>query len=179
MRKRFCILREEIKKNGVRFERKNGGEISGGRGSINFSALRREFAPFDDQKEKNLIDLFPANYVPVTPTEEFRACLSYPCHPTSTCLDLPSATFACICHSNYTGLLCDEEINKRDYEVPSFDGKSYVRMNRLKAYHKFSVEVEFKTYADNGIILYNQQKSDGTGDFVSLAIVDGSVLVIA
>ncbi|KAK1128127.1 hypothetical protein K0M31_003612 [Melipona bicolor] len=120
-----------------------------------------------------------ANYVPVTPTEEFRACLSYPCHPTSTCLDLPSATFACICHSNYTGLLCDEEINKRDYEVPSFDGKSYVRMNRLKAYHKFSVEVEFKTYADNGIILYNQQKSDGTGDFVSLAIVDGSVLVIS
>jgi coxsackievirus/adenovirus receptor len=48
-------------------------------------------------------------------------------------------------------------------------------MNRLKAYHKFSIEVEFKTYADNGIILYNQQKSDGTGDFVSLAIVDGSV----
>ncbi|XP_050484807.1 agrin-like isoform X6 [Bombus huntii] len=116
-----------------------------------------------------------ANYVPVTPTEEFRACLSYPCHATSTCIDLPSATFVCICRPNYTGLLCDEEINKRDYEVPSFDGKSYVRMNRLKAYHKFSVEVEFKTYADNGIILYNQQKSDGTGDFVSLAIVDGHV----
>ncbi|XP_017763694.1 PREDICTED: agrin-like [Eufriesea mexicana] len=116
-----------------------------------------------------------ANYVPVTPTEEFRACLSYPCHATSTCIDLPSATFVCICRPNYTGLLCDEEINKRDYEVPSFDGKSYVRMNRLKAYYKFSVEVEFKTYADNGIILYNQQKSDGTGDFVSLAIVDGHI----
>ncbi|XP_070168746.1 agrin isoform X2 [Polyergus mexicanus] len=116
-----------------------------------------------------------ANYVPVTPTEEFRACLSYPCHMTSTCIDLPSATFVCICRPNYTGLLCDEEIDKRDYEIPSFDGKSYVRMSRLKAYHKFSIEVEFKTYADNGIILYNQQKSDGTGDFVSLAIVDGYV----
>lgn len=115
--------------------------------------------------------------MPVTPTEEFRACLSYPCHATSTCIDLPSTTFVCICRPNYTGLLCDEEINKRDYEVPSFDGKSYVRMSRLKAYHKFSIEVEFKTYADNGIILYNQQKSDGTGDFVSLAIVDGSVPV--
>ncbi|KMQ92751.1 agrin-like isoform x1 protein [Lasius niger] len=116
-----------------------------------------------------------ANYVPVTPTEEFHACLSYPCHMTSTCIDLPSATFVCICRPNYTGLLCDEEINKRDYEIPSFDGKSYVRMSRLKAYHKFSIEVEFKTYADNGIILYNQQKSDGTGDFVSLAIIDGYV----
>ncbi|XP_025268706.1 agrin isoform X5 [Camponotus floridanus] len=116
-----------------------------------------------------------ANYVPVTPTEEFRACLSYPCHMTATCIDLPSATFLCRCRPNYTGLLCDEEINKRDYEIPSFDGKSYVRMSRLKAYHKFNIEVEFKTYADNGIILYNQQKSDGTGDFVSLAIVDGYV----
>lgn len=117
-----------------------------------------------------------ANYVPVTPTEEFHACLSYPCHMTSTCIDLPSATFVCICRPNYTGLLCDEEINKRDYEVPSFDGKSYIRMNRLKAYYKFSIEIEFKTYADNGIILYNQQKNDGTGDFVSLAIINGSVL---
>lgn len=52
-------------------------------------------------------------------------------------------------------------------------------MSRLKAYHKFSIEVEFKTYADNGIILYNQQKSDGTGDFVSLAIVDGLVSFFA
>ncbi|XP_043286401.1 agrin-like isoform X3 [Venturia canescens] len=116
-----------------------------------------------------------ANYDSVTPIEEFKACLSYPCHKSSTCIDLPSSTFACICRPNYTGLLCDEEINKRDYEVPSFDGKSYVRMSRLKAYHKFNIEVEFKTYADNGIILYNQQKNDGTGDFVSLAIIDGFV----
>ena len=111
----------------------------------------------------------------MTPVEESQACLSYPCHTSSTCIDLPSSTFVCICRPNYTGLLCDEEINKRDYEVPSFDGQSYVRMSRLKAYHRFNIEVEFKTYADNGIILYNQQKNDGTGDFVSLAIVDGSV----
>ncbi|XP_051154479.1 agrin-like isoform X3 [Leptopilina boulardi] len=116
-----------------------------------------------------------ANYIPVTSTEEFRACLSYPCHMSSTCIDLPSGTFVCICKPNYTGLLCDEEINRRDYDIPSFDGKSYVRMNRLKAYHKFNIEVEFITYAENGIILYNQQKADGSGDYVSLAIVDGFI----
>ncbi|XP_048504803.1 agrin-like isoform X3 [Athalia rosae] len=116
-----------------------------------------------------------ANYVPVSPTEEFRACLSYPCHMSSTCVDLPSATFVCVCRPNYTGFLCDEEIDKRDYDLPSFDGKSFVRMNRLKAYHTFSIEVEFKTYAENGIILYDQQKNDGSGDFVSLAIVGGYV----
>ncbi|XP_074109510.1 agrin isoform X2 [Cotesia typhae] len=116
-----------------------------------------------------------ANYISVTPSEEVRACVSNPCHSSATCIDLPSSTFLCICNPNYKGLLCDEEINKREYDVPSFDGKSYVRMSRLKAYHKFSIEVEFKTYADNGIILYNQQKNDGSGDFVSLAIVDGYV----
>ncbi|KAK0077851.1 hypothetical protein PV326_009744, partial [Microctonus aethiopoides] len=115
------------------------------------------------------------NYITVAPSEDLRACVSYPCHSSSTCIDLPSSTFVCICHPNYTGLLCDEEINKREYDIPSFDGKSYVRMSRLKAYHKFSIEIEFKTYADNGIILYDQQKNDGTGDFVSLAIVDGYV----
>ncbi|XP_034935622.1 agrin-like isoform X2 [Chelonus insularis] len=116
-----------------------------------------------------------ANYISVTPAEELRVCQSNPCHTSATCIDLPSSTFVCICLPNYTGLLCDEEINKREYEVPSFDGKSYVRMTRLKGYHQFSIEVEFKTYADNGIILYNQQKNDGTGDFVSLAIVNGYV----
>ncbi|XP_044018032.1 agrin-like isoform X3 [Aphidius gifuensis] len=116
-----------------------------------------------------------ANYMTATPATESRACLSYPCHSSSTCIDLPSSTFVCICRPNYTGLLCDEEINKREYQVPSFDGKSYVRMNRLKAYHKFSIEIEFKTYAENGIILYDQQKNDGSGDFVSLAIVNGYV----
>lgn len=62
-----------------------------------------------------------------------------------------------------------EELHK----IPFFDGTSYVRMNRLKGNHKFSIEVEFKTYANNGIILYGQQQLDGAGDFVSLAIIDG------
>jgi coxsackievirus/adenovirus receptor len=35
------------------------------------------------------------------------------------------------------------------------------------------MEVEFKTYANDDIIQYNQQKEDGTGDFVSLALVNG------
>ncbi|XP_049859023.1 agrin-like [Schistocerca gregaria] len=61
------------------------------------------------------------------------------------------------------------------YKIPSFDGKSYIQLKRLKAYNKLSVELEFSTYTNNGIILYNQQKSDGTGDFVSLAVINGHV----
>lgn len=44
-------------------------------------------------------------------------------------------------------------------------------MKPLKAYHKLSIEMEFKTYGNDGILLYNQQRSDGLGDFVSLAII--------
>lgn len=45
----------------------------------------------------------------------------------------------------------------------------------MKAYHKLSLEVEFKTNTEDGVILYNQQKANGLGDFVSLAIVNGYV----
>lgn len=46
-------------------------------------------------------------------------------------------------------------------------------MKTLKAYNKLSIEIEFKTNKNDGILLYNQQNLDGTGDFVSLAIVNG------
>lgn len=59
------------------------------------------------------------------------------------------------------------------YEIPSFDGRSYVQLKRLKAYNKLTVEIEFKSYTNDGILLFSQQKADGTGDFLSLAIVNG------
>ncbi|XP_047106165.1 agrin-like [Schistocerca piceifrons] len=61
------------------------------------------------------------------------------------------------------------------YQVPSFDGQAYIEMKRLKAHNKLNIEIEFITYANDGLLLYNQQKEDGTGDFVSLAIVQGHV----
>lgn len=59
-----------------------------------------------------------------------------------------------------------------DYDIPAFNGNSFVKIKKLKAYHKLSIEIEFKTYADNGILFYNQQHADGTGDFVSIAIIN-------
>lgn len=109
------------------------------------------------------------------PTAEFRACSSSPCHHASTCVDLPSATFSCVCNSNFTGVLCETEIQRSNYEVPAFSGRSYVKLKPLKAYHKLTLEFEFKSYREDGVLLYNQQKVDGSGDFVSLAIVNGFV----
>ncbi|KAG8193212.1 hypothetical protein JTE90_005560 [Oedothorax gibbosus] len=59
--------------------------------------------------------------------------------------------------------------------TPSFFGHSYMELPRLQAYTRLSLELEFKTFAKNGILLYNGQTSTGTGDFVSLAIKDGFV----
>lgn len=106
---------------------------------------------------------------------EYRACLSSPCALGSTCLDLPKSTFTCICSANSTGPLCETEIVHKLYETPSFHGNSYVRLRSMRAYHKLSVELEFRAYVNEGILLYNQQKHDGSGDFVSLAIIKGYV----
>ncbi|XP_073973798.1 agrin-like isoform X3 [Rhodnius prolixus] len=62
-------------------------------------------------------------------------------------------------------------------EVPSFSGTSWLRLRRIKAYHKFSLELDFKTYNHDGILFYTQQHPDGTGDFLSLAIVNGYVVL--
>ncbi|XP_065165794.1 agrin-like isoform X2 [Atheta coriaria] len=59
--------------------------------------------------------------------------------------------------------------------IAGFNGESYIRLKPLNAYHKLSIEMEFRTYSSDGILLYAQQNSDGKGDFVSLAIKDGFV----
>ncbi|XP_072942741.1 agrin-like isoform X4 [Epargyreus clarus] len=115
--------------------------------------------------------------LPQETTEEYSACLSEPCYNAGTCIDLPGSTYTCVCSSLYSGLNCENP--EKDgptvnyIETPSFDGSSYIRLKPLKAYHKLNIDIEFKAFSENGVILYNQQKADGTGDYVSLALVKG------
>ncbi|BET00155.1 Kazal-type serine protease inhibitor domain [Nesidiocoris tenuis] len=62
-------------------------------------------------------------------------------------------------------------------EIPSFIGKSWLRLRHMKAYHKFSLELEFQTFNLDGILFYAQQHQDGTGDFIALAIINGYVVL--
>ncbi|XP_035453783.2 agrin isoform X2 [Spodoptera frugiperda] len=114
---------------------------------------------------------------PQETTEEYSACLSEPCYNLGTCIDLPGSTYTCLCAGPYTGLNCEslakDGLLATYIETPSFDGTSYIRLKPLKAYHKLNIDIEFKAFSENGVILYNQQKPDGTGDFVSLALVNG------
>ncbi|XP_044740905.1 agrin-like isoform X2 [Chrysoperla carnea] len=116
-----------------------------------------------------------ANSISLTTTEEFHACVSSPCHGDSTCIDLPSSTFTCVCGANFTGPQCEQEMNIKLIETPSFDGMSYIKLRTIKAYHKVNIEIQFKSYTDDAILLYNQQHTDGSGDFISLALINGHV----
>ncbi|XP_047106358.1 agrin-like [Schistocerca piceifrons] len=102
------------------------------------------------------------------------ALVGEPCAADADCASPHSACSqgACACADGYTratDALCIPE------DIPAFDGNSYMRLKALEAYNKLSIEVEFKTYESNGIILYTQQEDDGTGDYVSLAVVNGRV----
>ncbi|RWS04342.1 agrin-like protein [Dinothrombium tinctorium] len=57
--------------------------------------------------------------------------------------------------------------------VPSFNGESFIEMQRLQAYTRLSIELEFISYTENAILLYNGQTASGEGDFVSLSIKAG------
>ncbi|GFU04717.1 hypothetical protein NPIL_519981 [Nephila pilipes] len=59
-------------------------------------------------------------------------------------------------------------------EVPSFAGKSFMELYKLEAYTRLSLEIEFKTFSNDGILLYNGQTSK-SGDFVSLTLKDGFI----
>nr|XP_053635121.1 agrin-like [Cherax quadricarinatus] len=106
--------------------------------------------------------------------EVVGACSRQPCQRGGTCRELPDGSYSCHCTSRATGAHCEEELPP-PYEIPSFSGSSYLEVKKIKAYNKVQVELEFRTFTDSGILLYSQQQKDGSGDFLSLALVDGFV----
>ena len=66
------------------------------------------------------------------------------------------------------------ECTEMKFTVPSFDGDSYLVLKRLHHMNRETViEMKFSTYNNDGILLYSAHTDDGTGDFISLAIIDG------
>ncbi|KAG8184137.1 hypothetical protein JTE90_008916 [Oedothorax gibbosus] len=66
-------------------------------------------------------------------------------------------------------------IDESPVDIPSFSGGSYLELPKLQAYTRLSLELEFKTFGSDGILLYNGQTPTGAGDFVSLSLKDGYV----
>ncbi|CAK1588065.1 unnamed protein product [Parnassius mnemosyne] len=58
--------------------------------------------------------------------------------------------------------------------VPKFNGDGWISLPTLKdAYMQFDIEISFKPNDPNGLILYNGQNDDRTGDYLALQLIDG------
>lgn len=61
-----------------------------------------------------------------------------------------------------------------DFPVPEFSGTSYIKLPKLENVGRaFSLEVWFKTFSHDGVLVYNGQLNNGRGDFIVLNLVDG------
>ncbi|NXU35218.1 AGRIN protein, partial [Drymodes brunneopygia] len=111
---------------------------------------------------------------------ERNPCEPSPCHPSATCLVLPERGALCACPVGREGHFC-ERVTEQDQALPflpDFNGASYLELNGLQSFvpdlqDKMSMELVFLARSPSGMIFYNGQKSDGKGDFVSLALHQG------
>nr|XP_024219435.1 agrin-like isoform X3 [Halyomorpha halys] len=106
---------------------------------------------------------------------ELGSGLGQPCSYDTDCTIASSMCLRGLCsckpgHDESQGRCVSEE-------SPSFTGHSWMRLRKLKAYHKFNLELEFLSHNMDGILFYTQQHQDGTGDFISLALVNGHVVL--
>lgn len=100
-------------------------------------------------------------------------CASNPCYGGSTC-EAHDGTFTCFCTADRTGDRCERQLTTEDILIPQFEHGSYVELVPLeKVQHRFSVEIEFKSDGDDGVIMFAQEKYDGTGDFIAILLVNG------
>ncbi|XP_077168348.1 agrin isoform X5 [Paroedura picta] len=115
-----------------------------------------------------------------TCADERNPCDPNPCHVSATCLVLPEGGAKCECPMGREGEFC-ETVTELDQTVPflpEFNGFSYLELNGLQTFvpelqDKMTMEIVFLTKTPSGMIFYNGQKTDGRGDFVSLALHDG------
>ncbi|XP_047726297.1 agrin isoform X3 [Prionailurus viverrinus] len=106
-------------------------------------------------------------------------CEPNPCHGAAPCRVLPEGEAKCECPQGRGGALC-QTVSKQDYPRPflaDFSGFSYLELEGLHTFardlgEKMALEVVFLARGPSGLLLYNGQKTDGKGDFVSLALHD-------
>ncbi|RWS26016.1 pikachurin-like protein [Leptotrombidium deliense] len=75
---------------------------------------------------------------------------------------------------NNCGISCFTE---SDFTIPSFNGSSYLQFPGFgkNALSFVEIKIVFKARASNGLLFYNGNRMDGSGDFLSINLVDGFV----
>lgn len=96
-------------------------------------------------------------------------CHSTPCHNGRCSTDDPPK---CECPLGFTGNSCE---NSEDIKIPSFLGTSFLRHPGLGAQALIWLELELviRPTAPEGLVLYNGDRNDGQGDFMSIFLNQG------
>ncbi|KAM5125714.1 LOW QUALITY PROTEIN: agrin-like [Callospermophilus lateralis] len=119
----------------------------------------------------------PGHFGP-TCAEEKSPCHPNSCHGAAPCRMLPKGGAKCECPAGLRGTLC-QTVSEMDGSaqpfLADFHGFSYLELRGLHTFErdlgsKMALEVVFLARGPSGLLLYNGQKTDGKGDFVSLAL---------
>ncbi|KAM5266996.1 agrin isoform 6-T6 [Hipposideros larvatus] len=120
----------------------------------------------------------PGRFGP-TCADEKNPCHPNPCHGAAPCRVLPGGEAKCECPLGRGGTLCQTVSEGNDDRpfLADFNGFSYLELRGLHTFErdlgeKMELEVVFLARGPSGLLLYNGQKTDGRGDFVSLALRD-------
>ncbi|XP_014437821.1 agrin isoform X1 [Tupaia chinensis] len=120
----------------------------------------------------------PGRFGP-TCADEQSPCQPNPCHGAAPCHILPEGRAKCECPPGRGGALCQTASEPDDTRpfLADFNGFSYLELKGLHTFErdlgeKMALEVVFLARGPSGLLLYNGQKTDGKGDFVSLALHD-------
>ncbi|XP_063662261.1 agrin isoform X9 [Pan troglodytes] len=121
----------------------------------------------------------PSGRVGPTCADEKSPCQPNPCHGAAPCRVLPEGGAQCECPLGREGTFC-QTASGQDGSGPflaDFNGFSHLELRGLHTFardlgEKMALEVVFLARGPSGLLLYNGQKTDGKGDFVSLALQD-------
>nr|XP_045006946.1 agrin isoform X2 [Jaculus jaculus] len=121
----------------------------------------------------------PGRFGP-TCADEKSPCQPNPCHGAAPCLVLPGGGVKCECPLGRRGAFCqtvmETDAGSRPF-LADFSGFSYLELKGLHTFErdlgeKMALQMVFLARSPSGLLLYNGQKTDGKGDFVSLALHD-------
>ncbi|XP_032216637.1 agrin isoform X13 [Mustela erminea] len=106
-------------------------------------------------------------------------CEPNPCHGAAPCRVLPDGEATCECPQGRGGTTCQTASERGHSQpfLPDFNGFSYLELKGLHTFErdlgeKMALEVVFLARGPSGLLFYNGQRTDGKGDFVSLALRD-------
>ncbi|XP_015795541.1 pikachurin isoform X2 [Tetranychus urticae] len=101
-------------------------------------------------------------------------CSNTSCLNGGQCVATSPERWICMCPLGFAGNHCER---RSDFTIPSFNGSSYLQFTGLKetCLSFFEIQMIFKPRMPNGVLLYNGNRLDARGDFISINLVNGFI----